>query len=286
MKRWAYLTGAVVLALAVTCAIAQGGGDTRGDGDFLLAGAAQNAQDPENPANDVIKIDNTILPGQCVAPTYLNCTYGAISRVVNTKIANLDNMLEFKSYFQNRSCGGGSPRMVLSIDTNGDGIPDGEVDGYTAPPFAGCPPNRWQYDDVTDELPRWDISFLPGLTINCAVPAITPLCPFATNSGYIPWNVLETAITALYPLHTVCSAALIDDSGWMPAAAGTAYYDIVSMGRATWEDHADTGGRGFAKGCGRSTLPDQEADGDHNHHGEHDNQDDDWQKKQHERYDH
>ena len=52
--------------------------------------------------------------------------------------------------------------MVLYVDLNGDGIQDGEVDGYTAPPFAGCAPDRWQYDDVTDELPRWDISFLPG----------------------------------------------------------------------------------------------------------------------------
>ena len=85
MTRWAYLTGLVVIVLAFTCAIANGGGDTRGDSEFLLAGAAQNAQDPENPANDVVKIDNTILPGQCVAPLYLNCTYGAISRVVNTR---------------------------------------------------------------------------------------------------------------------------------------------------------------------------------------------------------
>src|SRR5207237_212690 len=96
---------------------------------FLLGGTAMNALDPENPANEVIRIDTATAPG-----------YGTVSRRLGVKIAALDNMLEFKSYFQNRSCGGGSPRIQLAVDLNGDGTPDGNLFGYTAPPFAGCAP--------------------------------------------------------------------------------------------------------------------------------------------------
>ena len=34
-----------------------------------------------------------------------------------------------------------------------------------------------------------------------------------------------------------------------PAAAGVAYYDLISLGRATWHNREDTSGRGFARGC-------------------------------------
>jgi len=232
---------------------------------FLLGGNAMNDYDPENPANEVIKI-NTLAPP----------LYGTVSRKLNTKIAALDNMLEFKSYFSNRSCGGGSPRIQLAVDLNGDGNEDGNLFGYTAPPFAGCPPNRWQYDDVTDELPRWDVSQLvasgfPAPTTICTNPlfAMNPVvCPvggFQTHSGYIPWVVMETVLTTLFPLHKICSGALVDDSGWMPAAAGIAYYDIISLGRATWEDWDDTAGRGFAKGCLKPDHDDDHHDGDEDH---------------------
>ncbi|MBV9075685.1 MAG: hypothetical protein JOZ10_18840 [Acidobacteria bacterium] len=245
-----------------------------GETGFLLSGTAQNSQDPENPANDVIRIDTTPALGQCMAPTYLNCPVGTVSRRLNVQIAALDNMLEFKSYFLNRSCGGGSPRMQLSVDLNGDGVADGNLFAYTFP-SAGCPPNRWQYNDMTDEAPRWDASQLvasglgfPSLT-DCTNPVVAPFCvggqPTFQNSGYVPFAVLKAVLTALFPNHKICSGALVDDSGWFPAAAGVAYYDIISMGRATWEDHEDTVGRGFARGCGMADHDDSEVDGDKDH---------------------
>jgi hypothetical protein len=46
--------------------------------------------------------------------------------------------------------------------------------------------------------------------------------------------------------------------------SGVAYYDIISLGNATWEDRADTGGRGFAVGCGRRDHgDDNHSDDDH-----------------------
>src|SRR5262245_51189602 len=174
-----------------------------GENGFLLGGTAMNALDPENPSNQVIRIDNVTAPA-----------YGTVSRRLNVKITALDNQLEFKSYFQNRSCGGGSPRIALTIDLNGDGVSDADAWAYTAPPFAGCAPNRWQYDDLTDELPRWDASQLttvglgfPTLSSICSDPilsmnpALAGLCPFATHSGYVPWVVLETVLTVLFPNH-------------------------------------------------------------------------------------
>jgi len=254
---------------------------------FLLGGTAQNAVDPENPYNEVIRINTTAPPACSAASGFTNCPYGTVSRRLNVKIAQLDNMLEFKSYFQNRSCGGGSPRIQLAIDLNGDGVSDGNAFGYTAPPFAGCPPNRWQYDDLTDELPRWDISqlvaggFPADICANAVFGSNAAVCPLQTNSGYINWAALEAVLTTLFPMHKICSGALIDDSSWMPAAAGVAYYDIVSMGRATWEDSADTGGRGFAQGCGVDHGDDDHV-GDCDHDHDVDNDDIEREHKRHE----
>ncbi|HWE24238.1 MAG TPA: hypothetical protein VG496_09890 [Myxococcales bacterium] len=237
----------VLIVSLVVCAapLALRADDRCREGRFLLGGNARNDQDPENPANDVIRIDTAAPP-----------LYGTVSRSLGVKIAQLDNMLEFKSYFQNRSCGGGSPRIQLSIDLDGDGKADGNAFAYTAPPFAGCPPLRWQYDDVTDELPRWDVSQLVahGFTTSCDNPTVAailgPLCPFQSNSGYIPWPVFKALLTALFPNHRVCTGALVDDSGWFAPAAGVAFYDIISLGRATWHNRTDSDGRGFASGCG------------------------------------
>ena len=125
---------------------------------------------------------------------------------------------------------------------------------------------------------------LPG---DCSgpLPPSNPLaCPTQTNSGYIPWVAFKTILTLAFPLHRVCTAALIDDSGWMVPAAGAAYYDIISLGRATWEDQEDTAGRGFAQGCGRPDRADEEVQGDVDHDGDHDSADDDRVRDQHERW--
>jgi hypothetical protein len=44
-----------------------------------------------------------------------------------------------------------------------------------------------------------------------------PFAPSPRTSGYIPWNVFETVLTTLFPLHKVCNASLTDDSAWFPA---------------------------------------------------------------------
>jgi hypothetical protein len=233
MKRFALLI-AVLLVGTPTAAIANGDDD---DDVFLLGGTAQHAQDPENPANDVIRI-STVAPG----------SFGTVSRRLNVKIMALDNQVEWKSYFvAPKTCVGGSPRMQLAIDLDGDGTSDGNAHGNFGPlPFgAGCVPNTWDDQDLTDAAPRWDVTQLTGPG---EIP--TPL-PGNVNPFLVPWELLETVVSA-FPNHRVCTGQLTDDTFGIPGMSGIAYYDLISIGNETWNDRGDTAGRGVARGCGRS----------------------------------
>jgi hypothetical protein len=260
-------TLSVLLALAVggaTTAGAGGDDDDRGDDGFKLGGTAKHAQDPENSANDVIKIDTTSPDATCNPSVVDGCNSGTVSRKLNARIHKLDNMVELKAYFQNRGCGGGSPRVQLAIDLNGDGQSDGNAHGNFGPaPFGGgCPPQGvWDYQDLTDTAPRWDVTQLTG-------PGEIVL-PGGQNPFLVPWDLLEQLVSG-FADHRVCTGALVDDSGWSPGAEGVAFYDIISLGRGTWEDRDDTAGRGFAGRCGR---PDKDDD-DHDD-GDRDDDDDD-----------
>jgi hypothetical protein len=256
------------------------GGFTSNDG-FLLGGTAVHAVDPENPANDVIKIDTTSPAPECTPALAQNCLFGTVSRTLNTKIALLDNEIEMKAYFQmpRLGCGGGSPRIQLAIDLNGDGVSDGNAFGNYGPLAfgGGCPPpGVWQYQDLTDLAPRWDVTQLAG-------PGELVL-PIGQNAFTVPWDVMELAITTAFPNHKVCSGALVDDSGWFPAAEGVAYYDLVSLGR-TWEDRRDTAGLGFAVGCGKPDTDDDHVDGDCDRDHDYDHDDHDYDRRRRDRWD-
>lgn len=277
--RLAWAAGFALLLGSAAVVMANGDGTS----GFLLGGNATHAADPQNPSNHVIRIDT-------LAPPF----YGTVSRKLNARIHQLDNMLEFKSYFENRSCGGGSPRIQLAIDLDGDGAADGNAFGHVRPPFTGCPPDTWQYDDVTDALPRWDVSQLvadgfPTLDQLCPAMPLLPLvpgvvCPIQTHSGYIPWDVFELVLKTLFPYHTVCSGALVDDSGWMAGAAGTAYYDVISLGRMTWYKWPNTAGRGFAQGCAANDHDDDHHDGDCDRDHDYDDDDHEYDRKRREHW--
>lgn len=245
MKRWALLLAALVMIGSPAAVLADDDDDRRGG--FLLLGTAQRAQDPENPANDVIRIDTTSPAPECNPALALNCRFGTVSRTLNVEIAKLDNMVELKAYFQppRVGCGGGSPRVQLAIDLDGDGRSNGNAHGNYGPgPFgAGCPPpGVWHYEDLTDTSPRWDVTQLVG-------PGELVLPP-GQNPFLVPWPLLEALVSA-FADHQVCTGALVDDSGWFPPAEGVAFYDIVSLGNATWANRRDTADRGFARGCRR-----------------------------------
>ncbi|HEX7254794.1 MAG TPA: hypothetical protein VF236_02600 [Gaiellaceae bacterium] len=274
MKRWtALLVGLALLVPAVVYGSGGGfAGDNAGTDGWLLGGTAQLAQDPENPHNDVIRIRTDVAP-----------FFGTVSRRVNTKVQDLDNMLEFKSWFQApKTCIGGSPRFQLAIDLDGDGDSDGNAFGDTGinGSGTGCPPNTWLYEDLTggdgvtglglapstgqptpNEENEWALAQLGG--------------PGVPGAG-VPWSVAE-AFLATFPLHKVCTVALVDDTFGAPGMTGTAYYDIISGYRATFEDRFDIAGRGFATGCGSDRgEEDDDDDDDHDRDGDHDDDDDKW----------
>jgi hypothetical protein len=215
-------------------------------GRFRLGGTAQLAQDPENPANDVIRITTDVAP-----------FFGTVSRRVNVKIDKLDNMLEFKAWFARnptlvgKTCHGGAPRLQLAIDRDGDGDSDGNAQGYfgASPNFTLCPQETWLYEDLTGP---GDFFITGGV--------LAPSTGFTTLNEELEWDLTQFG-GAFYntwsqveiffganPNHLVCTVALVDDQ-FTPLMQGTAYYDLFSAGTATWTDRSDIGGRGFAQGC-------------------------------------
>lgn len=179
---------------------------------YTLFGTAQDAQDPQNTANDVLLINTT------------GSAFGGAVRGLNVPVSVLRNQLQFKAFFTSgRSCGGGSPRIQLAIDTDGNGVSNGNAFGYfgPSPNFTGCATNMWQYEDFTDGELEWDLTQFGG--------------PF-----YNSWSDVE-AFFAAFPNHMVLRGSLVDDTFvGSPAGAGVAYYDLVTIGNRTLEDRTDT----------------------------------------------
>lgn len=257
MKKWLLALALLVVVLAPGAASVLANGGDGGDRVFLLGGTAQHAQDPENSTNDVIKVST-------VGAT----EFGTVGRQLGVKIATLDNQLEWKQYLvAPKTCVGGSPRFQLAIDLNGDGVSDGNAFGYAGdlPYGTGCLSNAWQYFDFTDLVPRWDVTQLVG--------AGELVLPPGTNPFTVPWDVMETVVST-FALHRVCTGQLTDDTFGATGMSGIAYYDLISIGNATWNDRGDTLGRGFAKGCKGAYDDDYDHDDD-DHDKDRDRDDDD-----------
>lgn len=241
----------LVLNMPMLPGVADARTDDGGDDRFLLGGTAQLARDPENPANDVIRIRTDVPP-----------FFGTVSRTVNVQVEQLDNMLEFKAWFavgplpSTKTCIGGSPRFQLAVDLDGDGDSDGNAFGDTGinGSGTGCPQQTWLYEDLTGG------DGVTGLGVFLSPPFTTPNeeaewaasqlgGPGVPGAG-VPWSVFEAFLTT-FPNHVVCTVALVDDTFGIAGMSGTAYYDIISAGRATFKDREDIAGRGFARGCDR-----------------------------------
>ena len=219
MRKWpaviaATTIGVLVGALTFTpfFAFAENGGV--GGQQFHLAGTATDDVDPENPTNDVISFNTT------------PATFAAASRATHkgTKIEMLDNQVQLKYLFVNRTCSGGAPRISLGIDRNGDGTIDGNAFGYLGDkPFGGgCPPGEWIFEDMTNDQAKWDLSQLQG--------------PMA-----IDWDGMEAFIQGAYPSHQVLRGTLVDDScSFAPTSCGRVYFDNVVIGNQEIDDHLDT----------------------------------------------
>jgi len=175
--------------------------------------------DPHNGTNETIS--------DIMTPTNYALAYRDLPPGI--KISALTDQLGFKYYFvAPRTCGGGSPRISLAIDSNGDGQADFTAHGHVDPPYTGCLMDRWVYQDLSDDLPRWEVT--PG----GAVPSL-PSYPYAS------WSAFAAAVTAAFPNHKVLSGYLVDDScSFFAANCGKAYYDLVTIENRTLENRQDT----------------------------------------------
>jgi hypothetical protein len=191
---------------------------------FELLFAMNDDHDPQNLTNDVISVITTTDYPAGIGVALRNTPPGF-------KIGALTNQLQLKYYFPvpplpltSRSCSGGSPRIQIAIDTDGDGTFDGNAFGYVGRTGfgGGCVSGVWDFVDMTDAVPaRWDLTQL-GL-------------------GYQNWASAVSLITTTYPNHRVLSGSLVDDScSFAPTSCGKAYYDLLTFENRTLEQDQDT----------------------------------------------
>jgi hypothetical protein len=201
---------------------------------FELFGVMVQDTDPENlvgksgnaggggGGNEVISATTT--------PTTLAFAYRSLPPGINIKA--LTNQIGLKYYFAGlRSCYGGSPRVTLLVDSDGDGDTDFAAHGHVNPPFyAGCVSNKWKYEDLTDDLPRWEVT-------GASIPGIFP-------NVYLPWKTFAATIAAALPAHKVRAGFLLDGESCQfapsPATCGKAYYDLFTLENRTLEIWQDT----------------------------------------------
>lgn len=197
---------------------------------FELLGVMMRDADPENSGGKSGGAGGGVGGNETISATMTPTSVALAFRNLppGIKITALRNQLGFKYFFVNRSCGGGSPRLTLLIDADGDGVVDFAAHGHPNP-FTGCPPNTWIYENLTDNAGRWEVT--PGGAVGPTVPVF----PF------VPWTVLQAAVTATFPNHRVVAGFVVEDScSFFPAACGKAHYDLVTIENRTLEIWQDT----------------------------------------------
>ena len=202
---------------------------------FELFGTMMRDTDPENAVGGSGASGGGVGGNEGISATTTPATGVAIayrSLGPGIRITALTNQLGFKHYFvAPKTCAAGSPRITLLIDADGDGQFDFAAHGHVNPPtFTGCLMNKWVYNDLADDLPRWEVT--PG----GAVPGI-PVFPFT------PWKTFAAAVTAAFPNHRVLAGFLLDGescSFGVAANCGKAYYDLVTIENRTLEIWQDT----------------------------------------------
>jgi hypothetical protein len=183
---------------------------------YTLFGTAARAKSPSNPADQVITINTT--------PTN---SVGGATRRMNQTVHSLDGLISLDYFFVNgKTCGGGSPRIQLAVDTDGDGVSNGNAFGYqgTAAFGGGCiSGNRWVHEDFTDNVPRWDLTQFGGGFTNT-------------------WATVE-AFFAAKPHEQVLRGTLVEDAcSFVPTNCGRTFDDTVKIGNRTLENWSDTKG--------------------------------------------
>ena len=200
---------------------------------FELFGAMIRDTDPENAVGKPGAAGGGVGGNEVISSNVVPGTLAFAFRRFppGIKITALTNQIGVKYYFvAPKTCAAGSPRITLLIDGNGDGTADFAGHGHLNPPvYAACIVNKWRYEDLTDDLPRWEVT---GAT----VPGV-PVFPFT------PWKAFAAAVTAAFPNHKVLAGFLLDGESCSFGVAvncGKAYYDLLTLENRTLEIWQDT----------------------------------------------
>ncbi len=199
---------------------------------FELLGVMMRDTDPENSAGNSGGSGGGVGGNETISavttPTTLAFAYRNLPPGI--RITALTNQIGLKYYFDKRTCHGGSPRIVLLVDAEGDGLVDFAANGHVAPltNYTGCVMNKWITEDLTDDLPRWEIT-------NASFPGV-PSYP------YLPWKTFAGLVASTFPNHKVRAGFLLDGEScsFAPTACGKAYYDLVTIENRTLEIWQDT----------------------------------------------
>ena len=199
---------------------------------FELLGVMMRDTDPENAIGNSGGSGGGVGGNETISATMTPVDVALAFRKTppGIRIGAFTNQLGLKYYFVSpRTCGGGSPRITLLVDSDGDGDTDFAAHGHVNPPvYTACIQDKWKHEDLADDLPRWEVT--PG----GAVPGV-PVFPFT------PWKTFAAAVTTAFPDHKILAGFLVDDScSFFAAACGKAYYDLVTIENRTLEIWQDT----------------------------------------------
>ncbi len=205
--------------------------------NWALFGTAKRDLDPQNHFNQVISFD-THDP---------NAIAGAVRKFgPRTQVGMLTDQVELKYLYVGRTCGGGSTRLQLGIDGDGDGKfnqvpggPDQNAFGYLGDkPFGGfCVMNQWVFEDMTDNVPKWDLS-------QWTAHGAGAFCTGA-NAMTCTWSQMVMFFNTVFPQHQVLNAVLVDDSqSFFTVDSGCAFFDQVAVGKDTLDEWNDTSSPG------------------------------------------
>ncbi|HYJ87120.1 MAG TPA: hypothetical protein VEW46_13755 [Pyrinomonadaceae bacterium] len=199
----------LVLALVGMAVFASSAFTVSANGEclFTLFGSAEQGTDPENAGNEVISIDGS--EGS-----------GGVSKTLpaGTQAEEIDNQVSLKYYLvAPRTCTAGSPRVQLAIDSDGDGDRDFNAFGYIGHlPFGGgCVTGAWDFNDMTDNVGRWDLSQGGG-------------------GMTLTWDAMEAFLAASHPNYQILSGSVVEDG-----YPGQLYFDAITIGDCTLNGDED-----------------------------------------------
>lgn len=160
------------------------------------------APDPANPANTALRVQTHIEPSGLLA-----FGFASVGLPHGVQIADFDG-LAFDSYFESGGCGGGSPRLQLGVDLDGDDVRDANVHVYggTPPNFDGCGTATWVHHDLTDGATRFDTGQIGGTF----------------------YDTQANADALAGPGHQVLTVALVWDSTWF-FGPSTMFFDNLDF---------------------------------------------------------